>query len=130
MHRRQARQAVQILQGEEELLQEGDQGLDLLPGEDHVQDLQGKDHDQDLQGKDHGQDLQGKDHAQDLRVGVHLQGEDRVQDLQGKDHVQDLHVHPQGEYHYGHLQKGRIMKKGGVTVIELLSLNLHLNPNL
>ena len=106
MHRRQARQAVQILQGEEELLQEGDQGLDLLPGEDRVQDLQGKDHDQDLQGKDPDQDLQGKDHAQ------------------------DLHVHPQGEYHYGHLQKGRIMKKGGVTVIELLSLNLHLNPNL
>ena len=121
MHRRQARQAVQILQGEEELLQEGDQGLDLLPGEDRVQDLQGEDHDQDLQGKDH---------AQDLGVGVHLQGEDRVQDLQGKDHAQDLHVHPQGEYHYGHLQKGRIMKKGGVTVIELLSLNLHLNPNL
>ena len=106
MHRRQARQAVQILQGEEELLQEGDQGLDLLPEEDRVQDLQGKDHDQDLQGKDPDQDLQGKDHAQ------------------------DLHVHPQEEYHYGHLQKGRIMKKGGATVIELLNLNIHLNPNL
>ena len=93
-----------MLQGEEELLQEGDQGLGL-------------------QFEIWKMLLEEGDHVHVLLN--HLQGADPIQDLQGKDHAQDLQV----QWNLVHLQKGQIMEKDRTTMIKLLYMNLYLQDH-